>query len=37
VPWREIEWYVSREETVAFTPEKGVTIRVIVKPDSCHR
>jgi 4,5-dihydroxyphthalate decarboxylase len=31
VPWREIEWYVSREETVAFTPEKGVTIRVVPK------
>jgi 4,5-dihydroxyphthalate decarboxylase len=29
VPWRDIEWYVAREETVAFTPEKGVSIHVI--------
>ena len=29
VPWREIEWYVSREETVAFTPPQGVKISVI--------
>jgi 4,5-dihydroxyphthalate decarboxylase len=28
VPWRDIEWYVAREETVAFTPEKGVKILV---------
>lgn len=29
VPWRDIEWYVAREETVAFTPEKDVRIHVI--------
>lgn len=29
VPWRDIEWYVAREETVAFTPEEGVRIRLI--------
>jgi len=29
VPWREIEWHVAREETVAFTPEKGVKIHVV--------
>jgi 4,5-dihydroxyphthalate decarboxylase len=29
VPWRDIEWQVAREETVAFTPEKGVKIHVI--------
>jgi 4,5-dihydroxyphthalate decarboxylase len=29
VPWRDIEWVVAREETVAFTPEKGVKIHVV--------
>jgi 4,5-dihydroxyphthalate decarboxylase len=29
VPWREIEWYVAREETVAFTPPQGVKIHLI--------
>jgi 4,5-dihydroxyphthalate decarboxylase len=29
VPWRDIEWYVAREETVAFTPEKGVQIHLV--------
>lgn len=31
VPWRKIDWYVAREETVAFTPEEGAIIRVIPK------
>jgi 4,5-dihydroxyphthalate decarboxylase len=29
VPWRDIDWYVAREETVVFTPEKGVRIHVV--------
>lgn len=29
VPWRKVEWHVSREETVPFTPEDGVMIRKI--------
>ncbi len=29
VPWREIRWYVNREETVSFTPQAGVTIERI--------
>lgn len=28
VPWRQIEWVVSREETVPFDPEPGVNIRM---------
>lgn len=27
VPWRQIEWIVTRDETVDFTPEPGVVIR----------
>lgn len=27
VPWRGIEWVVSKDETVPFTPEPGVVIR----------
>jgi 4,5-dihydroxyphthalate decarboxylase len=29
VPWREIKWYVSKEETIPFKPHEGVTIQVI--------
>jgi 4,5-dihydroxyphthalate decarboxylase len=29
VPWRSIEWIVSKEETVPFTPESGVAIRMV--------
>lgn len=29
VPWRKVEWHVSRDETVPFTPEEGVVIRKI--------
>ena len=29
VPWRDIEWYVAKEETVAFTAEKDVRIHLI--------
>lgn len=29
VPWRKMEWHVSGEETVPFTPEEGVVIRKI--------
>ena len=29
VQWRDIQWYVAREETIAFTPEKGTRINVI--------
>jgi 4,5-dihydroxyphthalate decarboxylase len=28
VPWRSIEWVVSREEAVPFEPEAGVTLRI---------
>src|SRR5215470_14929259 len=28
VPWRDIHWYVAREETVAFTHQEGVKIDV---------
>jgi 4,5-dihydroxyphthalate decarboxylase len=29
VPWRKIQWVVSKEETLPFRPEEGVTIQVI--------
>ncbi|HEY7320932.1 MAG TPA: 4,5-dihydroxyphthalate decarboxylase [Candidatus Binatia bacterium] len=29
VPWRDIDWVVAREETIAFTPEKGVRIQLV--------
>jgi 4,5-dihydroxyphthalate decarboxylase len=29
VPWRSIEWAVEKDETIAFTPQQGVTIRKI--------
>ncbi len=29
VPWREIKWYLSKEETVSFKPQEGVTIRLL--------
>ncbi|MBI4490034.1 MAG: ABC transporter substrate-binding protein [Deltaproteobacteria bacterium] len=29
VPWRKIQWVVSKEETLPFKPEEGVTIQVI--------
>lgn len=29
VPWRSIEWYVSKEETVDFDAEKGVKIHQV--------
>lgn len=31
VPWRDIHWYVAREETVSFTPPQGVKIQLIPK------
>ena len=34
VPWRDIHWYVAREETVAFTPQERVKIDVIPKGKS---
>src|SRR5215467_7808490 len=34
VPWRDIHWYVAREETVAFTPQERVRINVIPKGKS---
>ena len=27
VPWRKIEWHISADEVVPFTPEQGVVIR----------
>ncbi len=29
VPWREIKWYVAKEETVPFKPQEGVTIQLL--------
>jgi 4,5-dihydroxyphthalate decarboxylase len=29
VPWREIDWLVSKEEAVPFKPEKGVRIELV--------
>lgn len=29
VPWREIHWYVSKEETLAFQRQEGVTIELV--------
>jgi 4,5-dihydroxyphthalate decarboxylase len=29
--WRDIEWYVAREETVAFTPAQGTQIHLVPK------
>jgi 4,5-dihydroxyphthalate decarboxylase len=29
VPWRDIHWYVAREETVSFTPPQGAKIHLI--------
>jgi 4,5-dihydroxyphthalate decarboxylase len=34
VPWRSVEWIVSKPETVAFTPEPGVKINMA--PDSTN-
>lgn len=34
VPWRQIEWHVSRDETVPFTPEDGVVIRKIPEDEN---
>jgi len=31
VPWREIDWYVTKEETIDFKPQEGVRIRLIPK------
>lgn len=31
VPWRSIEWIVSKEETVPFTLESGVTMSMVPK------
>jgi 4,5-dihydroxyphthalate decarboxylase len=31
VPWREIDWYVTKEETIDFKPEEGVRISLITK------
>lgn len=28
VPWREMAWIVSKEETVPFTPKEGVTVKL---------
>lgn len=37
VPWRSIEWVVSKEEAVPFEPEAGVTIRMVPKGDNIGR
>jgi 4,5-dihydroxyphthalate decarboxylase len=37
VPWRSIEWVVSREEAVPFEPEAGVTIRMAPKGTNIGR
>lgn len=29
VPWRDIKWYVAKEETVPFKPQEGVTIQLV--------
>ena len=29
VPWREIDWVVSKDEAVPFTPEEGVRIELV--------
>jgi 4,5-dihydroxyphthalate decarboxylase len=29
VPWRSIEWFVTNEEAVVFTPEAGVSVRKV--------
>ena len=29
VPWRQIEWFVTSEEVIPFTPEDGVVIRQV--------
>ncbi len=31
VPWREIDWYVTKEETIDFKPQEGVRITLIPK------
>lgn len=37
VPWRSIEWVVSREEAVPFEPEPGVVIRMVPEGDNIGR
>jgi 4,5-dihydroxyphthalate decarboxylase len=37
VPWRSIEWVVSREEAVPFEPEAGVMLRMVPKGDNIGR
>jgi 4,5-dihydroxyphthalate decarboxylase len=37
VPWRSIEWIVSREETIPFTPEAGVKLRAAPASTSIGR
>ena len=37
VPWRSIEWVVSKEEAVAFEPEPGVVIRMVPKGNNIGR
>ena len=31
VPWREIDWYVTKKETIDFKPQEGVRITLIPK------
>lgn len=31
VHWREIDWYVTKEETIDFKPQEGIRIRLIPK------
>ena len=31
VPWREIDWYVTKEETIDFKPQEGIRITLIPK------
>ena len=31
VPWREIDWYITKEETIDFKPQEGVRITLIAK------
>jgi 4,5-dihydroxyphthalate decarboxylase len=37
VPWRNIHWFVAREETVAFTRQEGVRIDTIPKGKSMSK
>lgn len=37
VPWRSIEWVVSKEEAVPFDPEPGVVVRMVPQGDNIGR